>query len=232
AFNEARAIGDVIRDIPAGLVEEVVVVNNASTDETEENARRAGATVLREERKGYGWACLKGIAYARARRPDVIVFLDGDYSDHPEEMPLLLDPILTGAADFVLGSRIRGRHEPGAMLPQALIGNRIACFLMRVFWGARYTDLGPFRAVRFEALEKMGMEDKTFGWTIEMQIRAVRAGIAYAEIPVSYRRRVGISKVTGTLSGTVRASVKILWTIARFAAIELRQPSPRKRVRV
>lgn len=232
AFNEARAIGDVIRDIPADLVEEVVVVNNASTDETEENARRAGATVLREERKGYGWACLKGIAYARARRPDVIVFLDGDYSDHPEEMPLLLDPILTGAADFVLGSRIRGRHEPGAMLPQALIGNRIACFLMRVFWGARYTDLGPFRAVRFEALEKMGMEDKTFGWTIEMQIKAVRAGIGYAEVPVSYRRRVGISKVTGTLSGTVRASVKILWTIARFAAIEFRHPAPRERVRV
>ena len=232
AFNEARAIGDVIRDIPADLVKEVVVVNNASTDETEENARRAGATVLREERKGYGWACLKGIAYARARRPDVIVFLDGDYSDHPEEMPLLLDPILTGAADFVLGSRIRGSHEPGAMLPQALIGNRIACFLMRVFWGARYTDLGPFRAVRFEALEKMGMEDKTFGWTIEMQIRAVRAGVAYAEVPVSYRRRVGISKVTGTLSGTARASVKILWTIARFAAIELRRPSPHKRVRV
>ena len=231
AFNEARAIGNVIGDIPRDLVEEVIVVNNASTDETAKNARRAGATVLREERKGYGWACLKGMAYASAKNPDVIVFLDGDYSDHPEEMPLLVAPILAGEADFVLGSRIRGRHESGAMLPQALIGNRLACFLMRAFWDARYTDLGPFRAVRYEALEEMEMQDKTFGWTIEMQIKAVRSGIRYAEVPVSYRRRVGVSKVTGTLSGTVKASAKILWTIARFAASDLLRPGVRRRVR-
>lgn len=217
AFNEARAIGQVIGDIPAGLVEEVVVVNNASTDETEANARAAGATVLHEPRRGYGYACLRGIAYARTRRPDVVVFLDGDYSDHPEEMTALVAPILRDEADFVVGSRMIGAREPGAMLPQALIGNRLACGLMRLCWGARYTDLGPFRAIRFGDLLALEMEDRTFGWTIEMQIKAVLAGLRCREVPVSYRRRVGVSKITGTVAGTVRASAKILWTIARFA---------------
>lgn len=222
AFNEARAIGRVVADIPADPVTEVVVVNNASTDETERNARAAGATVLREERKGYGWACLRGLEYARARRPDVVVFLDGDYSDHPDEMSRLLEPILSGAADFVLGSRMLGNREPGAMLPQALVGNRVACLAMRIIWGIRYTDLGPFRAIRFESLETLRMNDKTFGWTIEMQIKAARAGLRTIEVPVSYRRRVGVSKVTGTVAGTLRASAKILWTIARYAAREWR----------
>lgn len=222
AFNEARAIGQVIGDIPSSLVTEVVVVNNASTDETERNARAAGATVLREERKGYGRACLRGIEHARSRKPDVIVFLDGDYSDHPDEMPRLVEPILSGEADFVLGSRILGDREAGAMLPQALIGNRIACLAMRLIWGAPYTDLGPFRAIRFDALEKLGMKDKTFGWTIEMQIKIARSGLRWREVPVSYRRRVGVSKVTGTVAGTVKASAKILWTLARYAAEELR----------
>jgi len=217
AFNEARAIGHVVADIPADLAEEVVVVNNASTDETEANARRAGATVLREDRRGYGRACLCGIAYARTRQPDVVVFLDGDYSDHPDEMTQLVDPILRGAADFVVGSRMTGAREPGAMLPQALVGNRLACFLMRLFWGAAYTDLGPFRAVRFADLLALDMQDKTFGWTIEMQIKAVLAGLRIAEVPVSYRKRVGVSKITGTITGTAKASAKILWTIARFA---------------
>ncbi len=217
AFNEARAIGHVIRDIPAALVEEVVVVNNASTDETEENARAAGATVVREDRRGYGWACLRGMAHAQTRNPDVVVFLDGDYSDHPDEMTQLVDPIVQGTADFVIGSRMTGPREPGAMLPQALIGNRLACFLMRLFWGYRYTDLGPFRAIRWTDLMALDMQDKTFGWTIEMQIKAVLAGLRITEVPVSYRKRVGVSKITGTISGTVKASVKILWTIARFA---------------
>jgi glycosyltransferase involved in cell wall biosynthesis len=217
AFNEARAIGLVVGDIPGGLVEEVVVVNNASTDETEQHARAAGATVLREDRRGYGWACLRGIAYARTKHPDVVVFLDGDYSDHPEEMTRLVAPIRRGDADFVVGSRMLGPREPGAMLPQALFGNRLACFLMRVLWGARYTDLGPFRAIRFEDLLALQMEDRTFGWTIEMQIKAVRAGLRYTEVPVSYRRRIGVSKITGTVSGTLKASAKILWTIARYA---------------
>ena len=220
AFNEAEAIGQVIGDLPGDLVDEVVVVNNASTDATEQNARAAGATVLRENRRGYGWACLRGIAYARQQNPDVVVFLDGDYSDHPDELGRLLAPIQNGTADFVIGSRMLGEREPGAMLPQALIGNRLACALMRLFWGARYTDLGPFRAIRFPALLALGMEDKTFGWTIEMQIKAVQQGLCYTEVPVSYRRRVGISKITGTVAGTVKASVKILWTIARYAAGE------------
>lgn len=221
AFNEARAIGSVVGDIPTGLVDEVVVVNNASTDETVANARAAGATVLTEKRRGYGFACLKGIDYARDRQPEVVVFLDGDYSDHPDEMRRLVEPILSDRADLVIGSRILGRREPGSMLPQALVGNRVACLLMRMIWGARFTDLGPFRAIRFDALENLGMRDTTYGWTIEMQIRALRAGLRCEEVPVSYRRRIGVSKVTGTLVGTAKASAKILWMIGRFALREV-----------
>lgn len=228
AFNEARAIGQVVGDIPAALAHEVVVVNNASTDETAENARAAGATVLTESRRGYGYACLTGIDYARGQNPDVLVFLDGDYSDHPDEMIRLVEPIVSGRADFVVGSRILGHREPGAMLPQALVGNRIACFLMRLFWGAHFTDLGPFRAIRFDALEALGMRDTTYGWTIEMQIRAVRAGLRFEEVPVSYRKRIGVSKVTGTLAGTLKASAKILWTIGRFAVREALGGPPRQ----
>ena len=216
----------MIGDLPDALVGEVVVVNNASTDETEQNARAAGATVLREERRGYGWACLRGIRYAEAKppaeRPDVIVFLDGDYSDHPDELPLLLGPIFEGKADFMLASRIRGERrgqvEPGALPVQARIGNRLACFLMRRIWGADYTDLGPFRAIRLDALRALGMNDKTFGWTIEMQIKAAEAGLRVQEVPASYRRRTGVSKITGTIAGTLEASAKILWTIFRMAA--------------
>jgi glycosyltransferase involved in cell wall biosynthesis len=239
AFNEARSIGRVIGDLPPGLVDEVVVVNNASTDETEANARAAGATVLREAQRGYGYACLRGLAHAAARAsqgrpPDVIVFLDGDYSDHPEELPALLAPIRSGAADLVIGSRILGKRlgrvEPGAMLPQALVGNRVACALIRLLWGVRFTDLGPFRAVRYPELLALGMEDRTWGWTVEMQIKAARAGLRCAEVPVSYRRRIGVSKITGTISGTLRASAKILWTIARYALAprigDARLPAP------
>ncbi|MFB6271933.1 MAG: glycosyltransferase family 2 protein [Salinibacter sp.] len=231
AFNEARAIAQVIGDIPEGLADEVVVVNNASTDETEDNARAAGATVIDEPRPGYGYACLRGIEYAKAKQPDVVVFLDGDYSDHPDEMPRLVAPIADDEADFVVGSRIRGDAEPGALLPQAQMGNRLACTLMSQIWGASYTDLGPFRAVRFRDLRALDMQDKTFGWTIEMQIKAVEAGLRVTEVPVSYRRRVGVSKITGTLSGTVKASAKILWTIGRMAATR-GQRVPRLRERV
>ena len=226
AFNEARSIGKVIHDLPAELVDEVVVVNNASTDETEENARAAGAIVLRESRRGYGYACLRGIAYARELEasgvpPEIIVFLDGDYSDHPDELPRLLEPIRTGEADLVIGSRILGRQngmvESGAMLPQAIFGNRLACGLMNLFWKARFTDLGPFRAIRYRSLLDLAMHDQTYGWTVEMQIKAVRSGLRCAETAVSYRRRIGVSKITGTISGTIKASWKILWTIARHA---------------
>ncbi len=224
AFNEAGAIGRVIRDIPSDQVDEIIVVNNASTDETAQRARAAGATVLREDRKGYGWACLRGIDYARSRKPDIVVFLDGDHSDHPAEMPRLVAPIARGEADFVVGSRMTGAREPGAMLPQALIGNYVACTLIRWRWGVRFTDLGPFRAIRFTALEQLAMQDKTFGWTVEMQIKAVRAGLRCLETPVSYRRRVGVSKVTGSVSGTAKASIKILWTIGAFALKRSHRP--------
>ena len=193
------------------------MVNNGSTDETEANARAAGATVLREPKKGYGWACLRGIEYVKTKSPDIVVFLDGDYSDHPEEMTELVRPIARGEADLVIGSRMIGNREPGAMLPQAVVGNRLACLLMRLFWRAQFTDLGPFRAIRFESLRDLDMADRTFGWTIEMQIKAIKAGLRYTEIPVSYRRRVGVSKITGTVSGTVKASAKILFMIFRHA---------------
>lgn len=236
AFNEARSIGLVVNDLPRDLIEEVVVVNNASTDETEANARKAGATVVRENRRGYGWACLKGIEYAQSKKPDVIVFLDGDYSDHPEEIVSLLEPIQRNEADFVIGSRMTGHKEPGAMLPQALMGNRLACWLMWVFWRGHFTDLGPFRAIRFKHLIALGMEDTTYGWTIEMQIKVLKAGYSYMEVPVSYRKRVGVSKITGTISGTLKASYKILWTIARYAfaspkldAVEVQEKAPTTR---
>jgi glycosyltransferase involved in cell wall biosynthesis len=232
AFNEARAIAQVIGDIPDGLADEVVVVNNASTDETEDNARAAGATVVTEPQRGYGAACLRGLAYAKAKQPDIVVFLDGDYSDHPEEMTRLVRPIAEDEADFVVGSRIRGDAEPGALLPQAQIGNRLACTLMEQIWGASYTDLGPFRAVRFRDLMALDMQDETFGWTIEMQIKAAEAGLRIQEVPVSYRRREGVSKITGTVTGTVKASAKILWTIGRMAwTRQDRAPRLQKRVR-
>jgi len=231
AFNESRAIGQVVSDIPDGLVDEVVVVNNASTDATEANARAAGATVVDEPQQGYGAACLRGIEYAKEKQPDIVVFLDGDYSDHPDEMPRLIEPIAADEADFVVGSRIRGDAEPGALLPQAQMGNRLACTLMKQIWGAPYTDLGPFRALRFRDLRALDMQDETFGWTIEMQIKAVEAGLRVDEVPVSYRRGIGPSKITGTFSGTVKASAKILWTIGRMAATRHRR-APRLRERV
>ncbi len=222
AFNEARAIAHVLGDIPVELGCEVVVVNNASTDETGYNAMRAGALVLEEPRRGYGFACLRGLKYAAERQPDIVVFLDGDYSDYPDEMAALIAPIAEETHDFVVGSRIAGNSEPGAMLLQARLGNRLACFLMRLFWGRRYTDLGPFRAIRYADLVRLDMQDETFGWTIEMQIKAALAKLRICEIPVSYRRRVGVSKITGTIAGTVKASCKILWTIFKFAVASRR----------
>lgn len=220
AYNEEKSISHVIKAIPATLVQEVIVVNNNSTDNTAANARAAGATVLDEPRPGYGNACLKGIAYAAERpaveRPDIIVFLDGDYSDYPEEMPLLVAPILEDQADMVIGSRALGQREGGSMMPQQLFGNWLATTLLRRLYGVRYTDLGPFRAIRFEVLQQLGMRDRNYGWTVEMQAKAARQKVRYTEVPVSYRRRIGTSKVSGTVKGSVLAGYKIILTIFRY----------------
>lgn len=217
-FNEEKSLPLVVADVPRDRVAEIVVVDNGSTDDTSSVARGLPVRLVREERRGYGSACLAGIGALKSSPPDVVVFLDGDYSDHPEELPLLLAPIAAGA-DLVIGSRALGSREPGALLPQARFGNALACSLIRVLLGHRYTDLGPFRAIRWEALERLGMSDRDFGWTVEMQIKAIREGLRVAEVPVSYRRRVGVSKISGTLSGTLRAGSKILRTIARYGVL-------------
>lgn len=212
AFNEEDSIASVIKDIP-GFIDEIVVVNNGSRDRTSEIASNAGATVLTEIDKGYGAACLKGIDYIKNKNYEIVVFLDGDFSDHPCEMELVLNPIIKDDYDLVIGSRLLGQREKGAMLPQAIFGNWLSCFLIRLFWGYRFSDLGPFRAITYCALQKLDMKDRNFGWTVEMQIKAAKQKLRAIEVPVSYRKRIGISKVTGTISGTVKASVKILWLI-------------------
>lgn len=211
-FNEEDSIASVIKDIP-GFIDEIVVVNNGSRDRTSEIASNAGATVLTEIDKGYGAACLKGIDYIKNKNYEIVVFLDGDFSDHPCEMELVLNPIIKDDYDLVIGSRLLGQREKGAMLPQAIFGNWLSCFLIRLFWGYRFSDLGPFRAITYCALQKLDMKDRNFGWTVEMQIKAAKQKLRAIEVPVSYRKRIGISKVTGTISGTVKASVKILWLI-------------------
>ena len=218
AFNEEKPIGMVLRSLPSHLVDDVVVVDNGSTDRTAAVAASLGARVVHEPRRGYGHACLAGIA--ALREPGVVVFLDGDYSDYPEDLPSLVSPILAGEADVVIGSRLRGRRERGAMMPQAYLGNMLATALIWILLGFRYTDLGPFRAIRHDRLVELGMSERTFGWTVEMQVKAVQRGYAIREVPVRYRPRVGRSKVSGSLSGTVRASVGIISTIVRLCVSE------------
>ncbi len=217
ALDEERSIGKVLGDIPGPFRDRVIVVDNGSRDATARVAREAGAVVLSEPRRGYGAACLKGLAYLGEHPPRIVVFLDGDYSDHPQEMTALVAPILAGEAELVIGSRVLGVHEAGALAPQARFGNWLATRLIRIFWGAAFTDLGPFRAVTWQALEQVGMEDRDYGWTVELQVKAAQRGIRSTEVPVSYRHRIGVSKVTRTLRGSFLAGKKILWVIFREA---------------
>ena len=218
ALNEERSLPLVLAGLPRPPVRRVVVADNGSSDGTARVAREGGAEVVDAPRRGYGSACLAGLDHVRRTGPpDIVVFVDADWSDHPEELPRLIAPILAGEADLVIGSRILGSREPGALLPQARAGNLIACGLIRLLYRHRFTDLGPYRAIRWDALERLGMSYPNFGWTAEMQVKALRKGLRCAEVPVSYRRRVGVSKITGTVTGTVRAGYKILWTVLRYS---------------
>lgn len=220
-LNEQDSIGHVLGDLPE--VAEVVVVDNGSTDRGPEIAREAGATVISEPQRGYGKACLTGIAHVEQKldtlskkENSIVAFIDGDYSDHPEELANVVNPIVVEKMDMVIGSRSLGEREKGAMHLQAVFGNWLACSLMRLFWGAKYSDLGPFRAIRYHSLDLLEMQDENYGWTIEMQIKAVRKKLRYKEIPVSYRCRIGVSKISGTISGTIKAGYKILFTIFKY----------------
>jgi len=216
AYNEAPSISKVVNAIPLEINATIIVVNNGSTDNTVEEATRAGAIVLDESRKGYGWACLKGIEYANEQQAEIMVFMDGDFSDFPSEMSILIDPIVAGKMDFVLGSRVLGERERGSLTPQQVFGNWLATRLIRIFYGARFSDLGPFRAIRSNTLNSLKMSDKTYGWTIEMQIKSAKMKLRFCEVPVSYRKRIGVSKVSGTLKGTVLAGIKIIWAVFKY----------------
>jgi glycosyltransferase involved in cell wall biosynthesis len=218
AYNEEKAIGNVIREIPK-TVNEIIVISNNSTDNTIKMAQEAGATVLSENRKGYGYACLKGMDYIAKQeiKPDIVVFLDGDYSDYPEELNLLIAPILYGDIDFVIGARVASLREKGAMTPQQIFGNGLATFLMSLLFKAKFTDLGPFRAIKYQKLVALNMEDKTYGWTVEMQLKVLKQKMSYIEIPVRYKNRIGISKVSGTVKGSVMAGIKIIGWIFKYA---------------
>ncbi len=213
AYNEEQSIEKVIKEIPSEIVSEVIVINNNSTDKTADAAASAGATVLHESIQGYGASCLKGIEYAKTKNCDIIVFLDGDYSDYPGETSLLINPIINEGYDFVVGSRILGSREKGSLPFQSQVGSIVAAYLIKLFWNVKYTDLGPFRAIKFDKLLELNMKDKWYGWTVEMQIKAAKKQFKILEVPVSYRKRIGKSKVTGTLKGTFMASIIILKTI-------------------
>lgn len=218
AVNEGDSIGKVVSELPKS-VSEIIVVNNGSEDDTVENAKKAGATVLTENQRGYGFACLKGLDYIdkQSKHPHIVVFIDGDYSDYPEELEQVVAPILENDVDFVVGARKKSLREPGSMTPQQVFGNQLATFLMRLFFGAKFTDLGPFRAIKYDKLKELEMQDKTYGWTVEMQLKVLRKKMTYTEVPVRYKRRIGVSKVSGTVKGTIFAGIKILGWIFKYS---------------
>ena len=214
ALNEVNSIRYVIKDIPKDIADEIIVIDNGSEDNTSNAAVESGAKVVYENRGGYGAACLKGIE--NLDHPDVVVILDADYSDYPEQMHRLLNPIVNNEADFVIGSRILGNREEGALAPQAYWGNNLAVFLIWLLFKYKFTDMGPFRAIRYESLKRLNMRDKGFGWNAEMQIKAVKLKLRIKEVPVDYRRRIGISKISGTITGTIKSCSKIIFTIFRY----------------
>lgn len=218
AYNEEKSIGKVIKEIPKS-VSEIIVIDNNSTDATAKVALEEGATVLSEKKMGYGYACLKGLDYIKGQeiKPDIIVFLDGDYSDYPEELLKIINPIIIENVDFVIGARVKKLRENGSMTPQQVFGNWLACFLMKLFFDSKFTDLGPFRAIKYDKLQSLSMQDKTYGWTVEMQLKALKKGLSYIEIPVRYKNRIGVSKVSGTVKGTIMAGIKIIGWIFKYA---------------
>lgn len=218
AYNEQESIGLVLKDIPKH-VSEIIVVSNASTDATEEVAARGGATVLIESNMGYGYACLKGMQHiaSQDQKPDIIVFLDGDYSDYPEQLDEIIAPILEQDMDMVIGARDKHLREKGSMTFPQIFGNWLATSLMRLFFGAKFTDLGPFRAMKYKSLLLLEMEDKTYGWTVEMQLKVLKKKMTYTEVPVKYRNRIGVSKVSGTIKGAIFAGIKILGWIFKYS---------------
>ncbi len=220
AFNEEDSISHVINDIP-NTVDEIIVVSNSSTDNTEKNAKEAGATVLVEHQKGYGYACLKGMEFVASfnytEQPDIIVFLDGDYSDYPKELTKIVQPIIEENIDFVVGARVKELRENGSMTGPQIFGNWLATSLMKLFFRSTFTDLGPFRAIKYDQLLGLHMEDKTYGWTVEMQLKVLKKKLSYKEVPVNYRNRIGVSKVSGTIKGAIFAGIKILWWIFKYS---------------
>lgn len=214
AYNEEKSIVHVLKDIPKDLITEIIVVNNASTDKTAEVAQKFGATVVTEHKKGYGNACLCGMKHL-VNDTDIVVFMDADYSDYPEDLPRLLEPILKNDVDMVIGSRTLGEREKGSMTTPQIFGNWLSTRLLKIIYSVKYTDLGPFRAIKYQALLKMKMQDKTFGWTVEMQLKAAKLKFNTSEVAVNYRKRIGKSKISGTIKGTILAGHKIIWTILK-----------------
>ena len=217
ALDEESALPHVLREIPRPPVRRIVVADNGSTDRTAAVASEHGAEVVFESERGYGAACLRALVHLAQDPPDIVVFLDGDYSDHPTELPVVVEPIVRNQAELVIGSRATGVAERGALSPQQRLGNAIACRVLRLFYGVEYSDLGPFRAIRWETLQALEMQDRNYGWTVEMQIKAAQQGVRHLEVPVSYRPRIGASKVSGTVRGSLSAGAKILWLLGRYA---------------